>query len=233
MEKISTFFRTVLGPELQRRWLLANTRGTLREYYRVKYPDPRSDWRDLEYVALDFETTGLNPGKSDIASMGWVVIREGRVDLSRSEHHLVKPRRGLNNETTVIHGITHDDLEGALRIDHAMEILLPVLAGRVLVAHHAKIERGFLHAACVAVYGMAFEMHTVDTLMLERRSYRRQNKVECQGEFRLDEVRQRYNLPRYRAHNAQIDAIATAELFLAQMQHICSGKGYALRDIML
>ena len=37
---------------------------------------------------------------------------------------------------------------------------------------------------------------------------------------RLDDCRERYGLPRYGAHNALTDAIATAELWLAQMSHM-------------
>jgi DNA polymerase-3 subunit epsilon len=39
------------------------------------------------------------------------------------------------------------------------------------------------------------------------------------GELRLDALRAAYNLPRYPAHNALSDALATAELFLALLQH--------------
>jgi DNA polymerase-3 subunit epsilon len=37
--------------------------------------------------------------------------------------------------------------------------------------------------------------------------------------IRLADSRTRYGLPHYAGHNALIDAIATAELFQAQVQH--------------
>ncbi len=35
--------------------------------------------------------------------------------------------------------------------------------------------------------------------------------------IRLDDSRQRYGLPSYSAHHAKVDAMATAELFIAQV----------------
>jgi len=54
----------------------------------------------------------------------------------------------------------------------------------------------------------------------ERRGWKNQLK-ETLGiqpvSIRLDDSRQRYGLPTYSAHHAKVDAMATAELFLAQV----------------
>ena len=44
---------------------------------------------------------------------------------------------------------------------------------------------------------------------------KRRDQPVKQGELQLTSLRARYNLPRYTAHNALIDACATAELMLA------------------
>jgi DNA polymerase-3 subunit epsilon len=44
---------------------------------------------------------------------------------------------------------------------------------------------------------------------------KRRDQPIKQGELKLSALRSRYNLPRYTAHNALIDACATAELMLA------------------
>jgi len=50
--------------------------------------------------------------------------------------------------------------------------------------------------------------------------------------LRLHALSERYNLPRYSAHNALSDALAAAELFLAQVSY-GDGKSKApLRDFL-
>lgn len=36
---------------------------------------------DLDYIVLDFETTGLDSKQDLILSMGWVTISQGKIDL--------------------------------------------------------------------------------------------------------------------------------------------------------
>ena len=200
----------------------------LGDYYAVPLPDGRTDWRQGRFVALDLETTGLDARRDAIVSIGWVVIEHGMVDLARHGYRLVRSPDGVTPESAVIHGIFDTDLEHAPPLNVALADLLAALRGGVPVCHHGRIERGFLDTACRTVYGVGFAAPIVDTLELERRSLRSANRPVAAGMLRLDAVRRRYNLPRYHAHNALTDALAAAELFLAQME----GRGRAaLRDV--
>ena len=51
-----------------------------------------------------------------------------------------------------------------------MARLLAALAGRVLLAHFARIETGFLTAVCERAWGASMPCVVVDTLELERRA---------------------------------------------------------------
>ena len=57
----------------------------------------------------------------------------------------------------------------------------------------------------------------IDTLGIEKTRWLRQHNVIKEGCLRLGASRQRYGLPVYSAHNALVDAVACAELFLAQL----------------
>lgn len=207
--------------------------GAMKDYYRNAYPWPEDDYREQEYVALDLETTGLMATQHEIVSFGWVVIKDMRIDLAQCGHQLVKPSGGLTAQSAAIHGITDDQLRDAPTLKEALEMILPVLSGRVMVAHHAKVEWKFTDAACRRIFGIPFEIPTVDTMKLELQTYKNRAKEIGQGELRLDAVRKRYNLPRYRAHNAMIDAIACGELFLAQAQHRYGDKAVPLRQLSI
>ena len=111
--------------------------------------------------------------------------------------------------------------------------LLQTLRGRVMVAHHARIEQGFLSTACVSLYGSRLPVLTVDTQAVALRWFQKRDKHIAPRELRLHALRERYNLPRYPAHNALSDALAAAELFLAQATERAQGKGMALGEFLL
>lgn len=193
--------------------------GPLRRYFQTPFPDQRRRWSEVEFVTLDFETTGLDPKGDQILSAGYSVIRDGALRMDENCHLLVRPTRTIPEESAVVHGILDDQSSTGLGIAEALPLLLDALAGRVLIAHHAAIEYQFLDTACRRLYGHPFLGPVVDTLAMEMRVFHRRNAVPKQGELRLAEARSRYGLPRYRAHNALIDAVATGELFLAQMAY--------------
>ena len=51
----------------------------------------RRSWRDVEFVSLDFEATGLDFARDVIVSFGVVPVRGGRVVLADALHQLVDP----------------------------------------------------------------------------------------------------------------------------------------------
>ena len=101
-----------------------------------------------------------------------------------------------------------------------------------MLAHHAAVEKGFLNAACQRVYGVGLPVLVVDTQALAKRTFERRHIAFKGSDLRLHALSESYNLPRYHAHNALSDALAAAELFLAQASHSGSGAKVPLRDFM-
>jgi DNA polymerase-3 subunit epsilon len=198
----------------------------------VPFPAARASWRDVEYVALDLETTGTDPRTAEIVSFGWVQLRGASVELSTATRRLVRTSGAMPESSAVIHAITDDEAQCGEPPCAVLAELLQALAGRVLVCHYAPTERGFLDAACRRCFGSVLVVPTVDTLQLAQRRHLRQGKVPARGELRLSALRDRYNLPQHPLHDALEDAIAAAELFLAQAEEM-SGPGSArLGDLL-
>ncbi len=219
--------------DFRRRQLARQTSpGPLKDFYETPYPDKSADVRDVDFIALDLETTGLDARKHEIVSIGWVPIHRLQIDFSGCVHQLVKPSGAITAESAVVHRIFDTHLEDAPSLEEGLAKVLPELAGKVLIAHHARVEWTFLSEACKRVYGAPFEMPTVDTLLVERRIALRRNQDLARGAYRLNACRKRYNLPRYGAHNALMDAIAAGELFLAQAEHKRHGKALALKEMI-
>jgi DNA polymerase-3 subunit epsilon len=110
--------------------------------------------------------------------------------------------------------------------------LLQALAGKIMVAHNANIELSFLTQACRKLYGISPRFPAIDTMSIARQWMERRNKEIEQGELRLFNLRKRYGLPMYQAHNALTDAIATAELLQAQIAHMDSSKSLPLKQFI-
>jgi DNA polymerase-3 subunit epsilon len=200
----------------------------LKEYYAAGAAAAHTPLQQAPLIALDVETTGLDPAVDGIVSIGLVPMRLDRIRSSRSRHWILKPRAELGEESVTIHGITDSQVRHAPDLDQILADLLVTVAGHVLVVHCRDIERRFLDAALQARIGEGLQFPVIDTMELEARQHRgRQRRLvdrllarkPPQVSLRLADSRARYDLPRYRPHHAMTDALATAELLQAQIAH--------------
>lgn len=216
---------------LRRRLLKTAPAGPLKKFLESPVVDHKSNLEEIEFLAIDLETSGLNPLSDEILSVGYTVIRNMNVVLSECQHFLVKPERGIPEETAVIHGILDDASAGGIEPARACTRVLEALRGRVLLAHNADIECKFISSNCRKLFGGNIIFPVVDTYAIERASLQRRDISSKAGDMRLDKLRDRYGLPRYPAHNALSDALAAAELFLAQIAHRQGRRKMKLKEL--
>lgn len=206
----------LLGADFHRRRLLAKAPpGPLRDYLATPFPPGDAASGEVAYLALDLETTGGDPQRDQIVSFGWVGVNDGRIDLATARQRIVQVQGAISPASALIHKITDDDSQRGCRLEDALGELLRALAGRVLIAHRAQTELDFVGRACRQVYGARILIPAIDTLRMAIRVETARQQAIRGGTLRLHALRQKYNLPRYIAHNALSDALAAAELFLA------------------
>lgn len=195
-------------------------------------PADRTPVADLRLLAVDLETTGLSFAHDAILSVGVVPVDGGRIDLGRARRWLVA--HGDPGAAVTVHGLTHDDLAAGRPLPEVLAELREALAGRVLLAHHAAFETGFLRAAHRSLGEQPPEPSVVCTLRLQRRVLAQAGLHEPpRGALRLWQSRARFGLPAVRAHDALGDALACAELYLAQVAELGEGRALVLRDVRL
>lgn len=206
-------------PSLERRRAKAAARATgpLAEYYRTPIPPDDTGWAQLALLAIDVETTGLDPERDQMLSMGWVPVDGDCIVLGGATHIILHAQTDVG-QSAVFHGITDDQVAQGVPLSEAMEQVLSALAGRVLLAHYASIEINFLSRMCLKLYGAPLEVPAIDTLVLQDRLVNKGFDDEATGnQLRLWTARSRFGLPKYGAHEALTDAVACAELYLAQL----------------
>lgn len=211
----------------------------LKAFYEAGCVDPETPISDVPLVALDFETTGLDPSQHSIVSVGAVPFTLNAIELNHCWHQVVRPALPLHQTSITIHGITHSDIDEAPDLGEVLDRLFSFLNGRIPVVHYRDIERPFLDVALQWRLGEGIRFPVLDTMAIEahlhpdRRPSRWQRLMGKRPvSIRLADSRARYGLPHYASHNALIDALATSELLQAQIWHHFS-PDTPVRDLWL
>jgi DNA polymerase III subunit epsilon len=198
----------------------------LKHFYEAGCVSADTPMEEVPMVAVDFETTGLDPNHNSIVSIGVVPFDLNHIQLSGARHWLVKPPLPLHQTSVTIHGITHSDIDKAPDLDEVLEEVLDSLKGRIPVVHYRAIERPFMNVAVNWRTGEGIDFPLLDTMAIE--AFLNPNRQptllqKLRGSkpvsIRLSDSRVRYRLPHYPSHNALVDALATAELLMAQIRH--------------
>ena len=226
-------FDRFLSVEQRRKKLLKQAPpGALADFLARPFVDANTPLDQLQLLALDLEATGLDFEKDEILSVGYTVIKGMNIVLSKSSHFLVRAEQAIPESTAVVHGILDDESSQGIELEAALEIIFDQLSDRVLLAHHASIECNFINRACQRIYGSEVVFPIVDTYAIEYSSLKHRGITPENKGLRLYALREDYGLPRYPAHNALSDAVAAAELFLAQIAHRQGKRTMKLKEIM-
>jgi DNA polymerase III subunit epsilon len=170
-------------------------------------------WRDAEFVALDFELTGLDRSRDEIISFGAIPVSGGRVQLGDAAYREIKPRVQPSVGSVKVHGLRTKDLEEAPSLSGVAHELSNALAGRYLLTWFAEVEIDFLRA----VFGKPrwwWRRRTIDVVDLVRAHARASQVPTAAVGGSLSATAERYGVPEEDPHHALNDALMTAELFL-------------------
>lgn len=185
---------------------------------------------EASLLAVDVETTGLDAEKDHLISIGWVPVTNNEIELGGAGYVVLHGGPGFSvGSSATIHHLTDDDIAAGIEPSAALDQFLAALSGRMMLAHFATMEQSFLSALHKRERGSAIDLPAVDTLAIERRHMERMATYPRGEDLRLPRVRRRYGLPIYRNHNALTDALACAELYLAQQTMVRAEKLSELR----
>jgi DNA polymerase III subunit epsilon len=227
-------FYGLFGYEAQRKRAWARApEGALKDFLSISFPHPYTPLNDIEILSVDFETTGLDAVNDKLLSVGFIEIKQQQISLKNSYHQIIKTTEDLSADNVIIHQITDQQKEQGAPLKEVVESLLNALAGKVMLVHFARIERQFLQQACLALYGVAPPFPIIDTLMVAKRQLDKKHVAYDPSELRLSALRHKQGLPNHFAHNALNDAIATAELLMAQVSNMENSNQIKLQDLLL
>jgi DNA polymerase-3 subunit epsilon len=167
----------------------------------------------VRFVVLDSETTGLDPRKDRLVTVGAVAVVAGEIRLDDSFDVLLKVR--YNTSAVTIHGVTRD--EGRLGLDEteALALLIPYLRDGVIVGHHIGHDVATLDAALERHFGFHLLNRSLDTMDLALHLERDGafGAAEPFRSFSLDALCARFGVVPHGRHTAAGDALLTALVF--------------------
>ncbi len=196
---------------------------------------PSPPWESVTYWALDLETGGLDSRRDPILSVGMVPIRAAGIRLGEAYASLVRPGEaaGIAPSSIAAHHLVPRDLREAPAAPAVLADIDRRLREGALLVHQKSIDLPFLRRAYRLAAMRWPDPPVVDTVALlvkaaKRARFLDPDAPELEPELNLFAARRRFGLPDYGQHDALVDAIATAELFLVLRRRIGARK---LRDV--
>lgn len=172
-----------------------------------------------EWVALDCETTGLNPKKDHIISIAAVRFTPHCIHTSERLERIIQTPVSIDASSIRIHQLRHADVAHGTTLEAAMHSLLQFIGNRALVGYYTRFDVAMISRASKNILGTALPNAYYDVGDMYHQYKYRQLPANEQYEgrpidLRFDSIMADLNLPQRPAHNALNDAIMAALAFM-------------------
>ncbi len=174
------------------------------------YGNYEGSFRD-EFIVFDIETTGLSAQTCKITEIGAVKIRDGAV-IDRY-NTFVNPECPIPEEITQLTSITNEMVADARTIEEVLPEFLKFVGDRLLIAHNADFDTGFIRVAAKA-QGIPFTNAYLDTVALSR--YLNPDLKS----HKLNLLAEHYKLGDFHHHRACDDAEMLAMIFFGMVKQL-------------
>lgn len=172
-------------------------------------PHQGDDW-----VAIDLETTGLDPSRDEIVALaavpgsGRVLRLRERLDLlvRSASPHIIEAIRH--------HRLRPVDVDTGVSLDEALDRLLTMIGNRPLVGYCVGFDAAMLNRALRPRFGF----HLPNRLIDVQRDYAarlRRRQPESEPDLRFEAIARALDLPTPDRHSALGDAVAAGLMHIA------------------
>lgn len=171
-------------------------------------------WDGQEVVAVDCETTGLDPRRCELLSVGAVRVRGTRILTSGRLELMVRPEGGITPELVKVHHIRPTDVAAALPPREAMELVLRFIGPRPLLGYFVAFDAAVLERYARPLLGCGLPNRRIEVSRLYYDWRARQLPQGAHVDLGLEAIRKVLDLPPHAAHDASGDALMAAMLYV-------------------
>lgn len=167
---------------------------------------------ELEIVAVDIETTGLNTERDEIIEVAAIRFKGGEI-VGRYDS-FVKPRGKVPKFIEYLTHISPADLKNAPPVKDVLREASEFIGNSIIVGHNIPFDLGFINHNLVRSGGFPLINRSWDTAEIAR------IYLPTTTDHKLSTMVAHFGLKLDNAHRADADAIATGQLFFALTNHI-------------
>lgn len=182
----------------------------LRAWRHLPGLDERTPVSLARFVVVDVETSGLNPRRDRLLSIGAVAVEGGRLRPGEGFEATVQNPVPSARDNILVHGIGIDAQAGGIPADAALMGLLELARHDVLVGFHADFDKAVLERAAREQLGVRLPNLWLD---LARLAPLLVPEARLAGKG-FDDWLEYFGLRAHARHSAAYDAFAAGELLL-------------------
>jgi DNA polymerase III subunit epsilon len=179
--------------------------------FRFLFDEPPAD----EAVAIDCETTGLDPRQDDIVTVAAVHIRGARILAASRFEAMVKPAAKMNVEAIKVHRLREGDVAGGRTMEEVLPELLRFIGSRPLVGYYLEFDLAMINKHARQLIGIELPNRRIEVsgLYYERKYGDAPRGMEVDLTFTA--ILADLGLPILDQHDAFSDALMTAMMYVA------------------
>ncbi len=166
-----------------------------------------------EVVVFDTETTGLNPKKDEILSIGAVKIKGNKILTSQKFEMFLRPTKDIKEESIKIHQIRNIDLQNGCEPQEAIEAFLHFIGSCPLVGYYIEFDVAMINQYTKRLLGIK-----LPNPQIEISGIYHDKKIkfipDATIDLRFDVIMKDLGLETFGKHDALNDAIMTAMIYL-------------------
>lgn len=175
--------------------------------------------REVVFAVFDTETTGLNPAKDKVLSIGGVKVCQNTVSVSESIEIYLEQQTAPQQEDIAVHGIMPTAHIRQQSPEQAVRAFVEWCGPSVLAGHHVAFDVAIINQTLQQQFGVKLRNRNVDTLQLAMRA-KGKSEHSAPGAWTLDRLASLYNIPVHDRHTASGDAFITALLLMKLLNRL-------------
>jgi DNA polymerase III subunit epsilon len=168
-----------------------------------------------EAVAIDCETTGLDPRQDDIVTVAAIPIRGSRIVASGRFEAMVKPDATMTAEAIKVHRLREGDVAGGRTMEEVLPELMRFIGSRPLVGYYLEFDVAMINKHARRLIGIELPNRRIEVSGLYYERKYGDAPPGVQVDLRFTAILADLGLPILDQHDAFSDALMTAMMYVA------------------
>lgn len=163
--------------------------------------------KEVNFVAIDVETTGLSPVYNELIEISAIKYEKAKKKDTFST--LIKPKKEISDTITNITGITNEMVKNAPNIEQVMPKLIDFIGDYPIVAHNANFDYSFLQNNSQKSFS---KNKVIDTVAISRKM------LPSLPNHKLNTVSKYIGIEEDGFHRAEFDCECCAKIYIKYLE---------------